>query len=73
MDATTIILALIGALPATIIALSNLIVTIRSHALITKVEVATNSMKDALVAATAKESYARGLFQGGEDEKKRKI
>ncbi len=46
-----------------IIALINLVagyLTFRAHQAIMVVERATNSMKDALVAATAKASYAEG-------------
>lgn len=36
---------------------------------IRKIEVATNSMKDALVKATEKEALARGIKQGAESER----
>ncbi len=42
----------------------------RTHSLTKQVEVATNSMKDALVAATGKSEYARGKSDQQEKDKK---
>lgn len=64
-------LALVTSVPTTIAAIATLVVSIRSSRQINKVEVATNSMKDALVVATEKEALARGIKQGTHDEKAR--
>ena len=47
------------------------VVAWRAHRAINKVEVATNSMKDALVASTEKEALARGIKAGIQEEKDR--
>ncbi len=44
----------------------------RTHSLTEKVEVATNSMKDQLVAATGKSEYARGKSDQQATDKKEK-
>lgn len=50
------------------------IMTWYTHKRITQVEVATNSMKDALVESTSKASFAEGREEGRtENHRKRKI
>lgn len=47
----------------------NLALAGRTHVNVTKVEKATNSMKDALVETTAKVSHAEGVLAGREAER----
>ena len=62
---------IVVALPPTLLALGTLIVQIRSIKKVEEIHKATNSMKDALVAATEKEALARGKKEGAIDERNR--
>jgi hypothetical protein len=65
-DATLVIslVSAIGMCATAIIGVVNAVKLTRTSANIQKIETATNSMKDALVAATAKGSHAEGVVQG---------
>ena len=52
--------AIVAGVPPTILALGNLIVSIRNSFKIETIHAATNSMKDALVQKTDQEAFARG-------------
>jgi hypothetical protein len=69
VDVATKVLSAIGGIITPII----LVLLARQSANVKKIEVATNSMKDALVAATAKaserEGHAAGLEQGRAENK----
>lgn len=65
LNMTLIIVALITALPATIASITAVALALDTNAKVEKVHVATNSMKDALVAAARKE----GLEQGAKIQK----
>ena len=54
----------VGVFATAIIGVLNVIKLTRTALNIQKIETATNSMKDALVAATAKGSHAEGVVQG---------
>jgi len=59
-----VLVALIVSIPATLTAFAGLLVSLRNSRKIEDIHVATNSMKDALVAATAKASKAEGRAEG---------
>lgn len=59
MDSNNIMLLFIAALNA-----FTALLAFRTHQLTQKVEVATNSMKDALVKATSDASHAAGMAEG---------
>ena len=59
-----VILAIIAGVPATIAALGALIVSILTFRKTEVIHKATNSMKDALVAAATKEGHAAGVAEG---------
>lgn len=61
-------IALIVAVPTTITSVATLIVAVKSAQKVEEVHRATNSMKDALVAAALIEGHAKGV----QDEKSRK-
>lgn len=77
IDLTSIVVTFITVLPATIAAIVTLIIALKNHrdvqrlkesqdaasVKIEEVHKATNSMKDALVAATAKEFHAAGIAE----------
>jgi hypothetical protein len=65
----TEIALIITASGATVTSLTSAILSLRNGFNIKKIEVATNSMKDALVNATAKASHAEGLAEGKAIEK----
>lgn len=65
MSILTVVLALIAILPATIASVAALIVAFSTNAKVEEVHKATNSMKDALVAA----ALLAGHTQGVADEK----
>lgn len=71
MISDTTITAIVVAVPPTILAFGTLIVQIKSIAKVEAIHKATNSMKDALVAATEKEALARGKKEGASDERER--
>jgi hypothetical protein len=54
----------IGVLLNAVVTVFSLIQSMRNGRKIEDVHLATNSMKDALVASTEKESYARGVKAG---------
>lgn len=64
-----VLIALVASLPPTLLALATLVVAFKAAKNIQKVELATNSMKDALVAATEAEALARGIKQGKRQER----
>lgn len=62
--------ALIIAASSTLVtSLVSAAISIRNGFNIKKIEVATNSMKDALVSATAKASHLEGLAEGKANER----
>lgn len=63
-----LLVAMIGALPATIASVAALLVSMRNGRKVEEVRKATNHMKDELVAITDKEAHARGV----KDERKRR-
>lgn len=63
------ITAFFASLPATLTALAVLIKQLKTDENVKKIEVATNSMKDALVAATKAEGLAVGHAKGVADER----
>lgn len=65
-DAT--LATIITTIPVTLASIASLIIAIRNDKKVEAIHKATNSMKDALVASTDKEAFARGLKQG-EDNK----
>lgn len=67
----TALLAIVAAVPPTLLALATLVVSLRNSKKVEEVHKATNSMKDALVLTTEKEALARGIKKGAEDEKAR--
>lgn len=80
VDLTQVLIALIGGLPATLAALGALVIGWKNAAKvdkqtenITKIEVATNSMKDALVKATRDKALLEGHADGVESEKSRAV
>ncbi len=56
-----VLIAILAALPATIASVGALIVTIRTSGKVEAVHIATNSMKDALVAAALIEGHGKGV------------
>lgn len=68
-DKTAVWVAVVAGVPGTIAAIATLVVAIRSAKQIKKVEIATNSMKDALVKTTGEEALARGIKQGKTEER----
>lgn len=58
------IATLVTAVAAAIVSLMNTFRIVRVARNVEKIEVATNSMKDALVLATAKASHAEGTAEG---------
>lgn len=56
-----VLIALIAAVPPTLASVAALIVSIVTMRKTEKVHIATNSMKDALVAAALKEGHAAGV------------
>ena len=69
MISDTVWTAILTSLPMTIAAIATLVVAIRTGRKVEQVHIATNSMKDALVAKTEKEALARGIKQGTAEEK----
>jgi len=63
--------ALFAAIAPTLTSIATLVATLRTKKDIAKIEVATNSMKDALVASTAKASHAEGREEGRIEERDR--
>lgn len=59
-----VLTSIIVTTPATLLALSTLIVQIKSIKKVEAIHQATNSMKDALVKATEAEALARGTAEG---------
>ena len=66
---TTIIVSIITTIPVLITAITGMMILSRR---IQVIHVATNSMKDALVASTKVASELKGHAQGVKDEQKRK-
>ncbi len=64
----TVLLALIAGFPATIASISALIVVLKTRRQVEEVHKATNSMKDALVAAALVTGHAAGV----KEERERK-
>ena len=71
IDMTVIIVAVIAAFPPTIASVAAVLISLNTQAKVEQVHLATNSMKDALVAATRKESLQEGREQGAVEEKAR--
>jgi hypothetical protein len=72
------LIAIVAVVPATIAAIGALVIGVmtarqsaRRDEAVAKIEHATNSMKDELVALTDKESHARGVKDGVAEERER--
>ena len=63
--------ALIGSVAPTLLAAAALVASLRNAKKIEEVHLATNSMKDALVASTDQASRAEGELKGAQDERDR--
>jgi len=67
--------ALIASIPPTIVALTGLIVSLRTErnltAKVKEVHDATNGMKEELVRVTGEAEHAKGVLEGAADEKGR--
>jgi type III secretory pathway component EscS len=67
-----VLLAIITAIPPTVAAVAGLIIGIVNRGKIKEIHIATNSMKDALVAATRSEALMEGHAAGVAQEQSRK-
>jgi hypothetical protein len=67
-----VLLAIITSVPPTIAAIAGLIIGIINSGKIREIHVATNSMKDALVAATRSEALIEGHAAGVAQEQSKK-
>lgn len=72
MTSDAILIAIIAATPGTIAGLASLVASLRNAKKIEQVHLATNSMKDELVAVTKKASKDEGVLQEKQDEQGRK-
>lgn len=68
-DYTPIAIALIGAIPPTLMALASLVVSLRNGMKVTEIHKLTNSMKDQLVESSKAQSFLEGHAEGVKDEK----
>ena len=69
MFSDSVLVALIGSVPPTVVALVGLVVSVLNNRKIEVVHKATNSMSDKLVAATRASALQEGHTQGVADEK----
>jgi len=72
INASTVIIAFVAATPPTIAAISALVISLRTEVRVEGVQHATNSMKDALVAAARQLALVEGYAKGVAEEKIRK-